>query len=156
VIVVSQPRDGFAAPQGVAATERVSVIWEYSTDLFEQATMERMGRDYLSLLRSCSEEPMRAWSDFAVVSENEARAIACGPAIADASRREASLTDLWLEQVARSPNTLAVRDVHGAWTYRDVAVVANQLAHLLQGRGVEREEPVGICFPRGRAAVACM
>ncbi|MDX6669349.1 MAG: hypothetical protein QOK04_2729, partial [Solirubrobacteraceae bacterium] len=62
VIVAVQPRDGFAPPaSAVPSAERVTVIWEYSTDLFERATMEEMAQDYMRLLRSSVGDAERPW-----------------------------------------------------------------------------------------------
>jgi amino acid adenylation domain-containing protein len=157
VIVLSQPRDGLALPPGGSRNAtRVSVLWGFDTELFERGTMERMANDYASLLRAAAADPQRPWSALPLASEGEALAMACAPAGDKTFPREASVLDLWQAQAARAPKTIAVRDVDGASTYRELDVATNRLAHLLLERGVGREEPVGILLTRGQSAISAM
>jgi amino acid adenylation domain-containing protein len=157
VIVVSQPQDGFVPPAGAAVTaERVTLIWEYSSDLFARATVERMARHYVSLLRSSAGDARRAWCDLELASDGESLSLAQAAPGSASYRPDASIVELWEEQVARSPDDVAVRALDGAWTYRELDVTANRLAYLLQDRGVRPEDVVGFCLPRGRAAIASM
>jgi amino acid adenylation domain-containing protein len=159
VIVVVRPEGGLGLSSpvnGASSAERVTVIWEYSTDLFRRDSMEQMIRNYLHLLGAAVADPQRPWDELELASERDSLTLARKRAGSSAYPRDASIVDLWQEQVARSPDTIAVRDVDGAWTYRQVEVVANQLAHLLLRRGVQSEELVGILLPRGWAVVACM
>jgi amino acid adenylation domain-containing protein len=157
VIVAAQPRDGFAPPEGaLSSAERVTLIWEYSTDLFERASMEQMAGDYLGLLRSGVGDPLRPWHDLEFGQDRDPPTRPLAPEASPSFPRDASIADLWEEQVARSPDVTAVRDAEGAWTFRELDAISNQIARLLLDRGVQPDELVGCCLPRGRVAVAAM
>ncbi|EUA76208.1 AMP-binding enzyme family protein [Mycobacterium xenopi 4042] len=57
---------------------------------------------------------------------------------------------VFAEQVARSPEAVAVTAVGGSMTYRELDAAANRLAHLLTGLGVGAGQRVGCCCPVGR------
>ncbi|HEX8616449.1 MAG TPA: amino acid adenylation domain-containing protein, partial [Thermoanaerobaculia bacterium] len=61
----------------------------------------------------------------------------------------------WFEaQVARTPQSEAVRFEGEAWTYRELDARANRLAQHLRARGVQRETLVGLCVERSLDLVA--
>jgi non-ribosomal peptide synthetase component F len=154
VLVVSQPRHGFAPPPDApGAADRVSPLWGYSSDVFERATMECMARQYVSLLHAVSDDAKRSGTDLAVAEDGDALAVAYA---ASAHSREASIIELWEAQAARSSDALALRSADGDPTYRQLDVAANRLAHLLRRRGVAPGDVVGFCLPRGGASIVTM
>ncbi|MDC2961486.1 amino acid adenylation domain-containing protein, partial [Streptomyces gilvifuscus] len=62
--------------------DRITLIWEYSTALFDKATMERMVSRYIALLSSAQADPERA-ADQLELSTEEEREV--GPADASSS-----------------------------------------------------------------------
>lgn len=60
---------------------------------------------------------------------------------------------LFEEQVARTPDAVALCYGQERWTYQYVNQSANQLAHYLHRRGVGPEMLVGLCLERGPAAL---
>ena len=60
------------------------------------------------------------------------------------------------EQVARTPDAIAVIDREGRWTYRDLAARANQLANVLRAQGVVAETPVGIACERSAEMIVAL
>ena len=58
------------------------------------------------------------------------------------------LPRLFEAQVERTPDAVAVMFDQKALTYRELDVCANQLARLLQKRGVEAQTLVGLCLER--------
>ena len=57
------------------AANGLTVHLEYSTNLFERETVERMGRHYLVLLESIVQEPERKLAELDMLSEEERRQI---------------------------------------------------------------------------------
>ncbi|XKK36739.1 AMP-binding protein [Bacillus sp. A17A.1] len=56
--------------------------------------------------------------------------------------------ELFEQQVARTPNAVAVVYEGGKLTYQELNEKSNQLAHFLQKRGIGPESLVGICIER--------
>ncbi len=62
--------------------------------------------------------------------------------------RDKTIVDLFEEQVAKTPNAIAVVFENQQLTYLQLNTKANQLAHYLQTLGVKPEVLVGICVER--------
>ncbi|EUA66045.1 AMP-binding enzyme family protein [Mycobacterium xenopi 4042] len=65
-----------------------------------------------------------------------------------------SIPVVFAEQVARSPEAVAVTAVGGSMTYRELDAAANRLAHLLTGLGVGAGQRVGVVARSVEAIVA--
>jgi amino acid adenylation domain-containing protein len=128
---------------------------EYSTDLFDEATVVRMMDHLVALLRSATEAPDLPVSRLSMLAEGEREAAlahaAGGPAYPAAT--VAAGLERW---AAETPDAAAV--VHGAGplTYRALNERANRIAHRLRALGVGPEDRVGVCLGRTPALVAAL
>ena len=59
-----------------------------------------------------------------------------------------TITEIFEEQVRRTPNAVAVVYEEGELTYQELNRRSNQLAHYLAGLGVGPGDRVGICIER--------
>src|SRR5579884_283942 len=123
---------------------------EYSTDLFEASTIERMAGHFQRVLEMIVANPEQKITAFPLLSESEleqqlnewnatekAYPIAqCFPALFEA-------------QVERTPNAIAVVCQQEALTYRQLNRCANGLAHELRALGVGPDTLVGLLAERG-------
>jgi amino acid adenylation domain-containing protein len=125
---------------GRAASEedlRCLVQWEYSTDLFEPATMERMRARYLRLLEAVVEHPELRLADLPLATAEERRQLLYGwNETATAYPREAAIHQLVAAQAERRPGATAVAASGFALTYGELRQRAEQLARRLAGQGV--------------------
>ncbi len=151
VIVLSQPgRSGGEA-------ERVTVLWEYATDLFEAATMERARRQFLEAIRSLLADFDRPLSEVAVSDEEERRfLIEAGEGARTPYPRDATIPELFARQAAARRDSVAIRERETSCTYGELERRAAGLAAALRARGVGPEEPVAFLLPRGIGAVQAM
>jgi non-ribosomal peptide synthetase component F len=67
-----------------------------------------------------------------------------------------SVPALWAEQVARSPEAVAVTFEGRSMTYHEADAAANRLAHLLAGRGAGPGQSVALLFSRSAEAIIAM
>ncbi|PCC69208.1 amino acid adenylation domain-containing protein [Nannocystis exedens] len=126
----------------------VAGIFEYSTDRFERATIERMVGHLTALLAAMAADPARRVSALPMLTGDERRLVAtwgAGPAV-DADARTA--LDLFEAQAARTPDALAVTAGARSLTYRQLDRRANHLAHRLRALGVAADTRVGVCMER--------
>ncbi|MGA5467200.1 AMP-binding protein, partial [Mycobacterium sp. NPDC050041] len=65
----------------------------------------------------------------------------------------ATIAGLFADQVARSADAVAVTFEGRSWTYRELDLASNRLAHLLVGLGAAPGEFVAVMFPRSATAV---
>jgi amino acid adenylation domain-containing protein len=124
-------------------------VIEYSTELFDEATIERLSGHFKLLLEG--------------IVANPASRIAALPLLTPAERqqllgewndtrrdypRAAGLHALFEAQAAARPDAVAVVYADGQLTYGELNARANQLAHYLISLGVGPEVVVGICMER--------
>ncbi len=126
----------------------------YSTDLFERSTIERMLGHLERVLEQAAADADARLSRLELLGEAE-RAL-----VLEAwNRTEAEypadrcIHELFEAQAARTPEAVAVRFEEDSLTYRELNERANQLAHSLRRRGVGPEVRVGICLQRGLETV---
>ncbi|MFI6057618.1 condensation domain-containing protein [Streptomyces sp. NPDC051286] len=129
----------------VETAEGLLALADYRTDLFDGAAVELL----LARLRTVLE---RAGAD------PEARVSALlrteGPAPVAAYEDESCLHQLVAEQIARTPDAVAVAAGARTWTYRDLDRAAGRVAVRLRALGVAPETPVGVCVPKSFALAA--
>jgi len=122
---------------------------EYSTDLFEAATMARLTGHFRTLLKSIVTTPDAKLSALQLLSEAEQRQLLVEWNGTRAATPDACVHHLFEEQVRRSPDAVAIAADGEQLSYAALNRRANRLAHRLLERGVEREAFVGICVERG-------
>jgi amino acid adenylation domain-containing protein len=131
------------APGGVAG--RI----EYSTDLFDAATVRRMSGHFERLLESAVADPDRPLSSLPMLGDDERRRLLLDwNATEVAYPRDACAHRLVEAQVARTPDAVAVELGDDRLTYRQLDRRANALAHRLREHGVGRGALVGVCLER--------
>ncbi len=122
---------------------------EYATDLFDASTAERMVEHFEILLQGAAARPDDPIWRLPLLAEHERRHL-----LVEVNRtrapfaHERSLSELFAEQVARTPEAPAVEFAGEVLTYRELDARANQLARRLRMLGVGREDRVGICVER--------
>jgi amino acid adenylation domain-containing protein len=127
----------------------IAGMFEYSTDLFERATIERMASHLLALAAAAAAAPAQQLSSLSLLSDAERRQIlrSWGSRAGDAPRGTSAL-DLFERQVARVPDAEAIVSPGGSLTYRELDRRANALAHRLRALGAGDETLIAICAER--------
>ena len=67
-----------------------------------------------------------------------------------------SIPGLFAAQVARTPETVAIRFEGRSMTYRELDEAANRVAHLLAGHGVGPGQRVALLFSRTAQAIVAI
>jgi non-ribosomal peptide synthetase component F len=126
---------------------RISLV--YNLDLFKPETIEKLLQRYLSILRSAAQRPEARLSDLDLLSEAD-RECLLGKWNKTFSEypRDSSLHKLFLAQVARTPEAVAVVGASETLTYRELAERSAAVALRLGQLGVGRETIVGVCADR--------
>ncbi|MEU4586721.1 amino acid adenylation domain-containing protein [Kitasatospora aureofaciens] len=128
------------------------MIWEHSSDLFDEATMERMVTHYLTLLTNAVAEPGTRIGALRLLPQEEARQLerwTHGPAAAASQ----PVTDLIARQAQARPQAVAVRWPGGQLSYGELWRRAGALAHELHESGLTTEEPVAVYADRSAELV---
>ncbi|HEU4556305.1 MAG TPA: non-ribosomal peptide synthase/polyketide synthase [Longimicrobium sp.] len=132
-----------ATPQGLRGA------LNYSTDLFERGTIERMLGHLERVLEQVADNPDMRLSRLALAgSEERAEVVVEWNRTERPFPREGCIHQLFEAQAGRTPNVVAL--VWGAeeLTYRELDARANRLAHHLASLGVGPESRVGVRVER--------
>ncbi|MGD0570133.1 MAG: amino acid adenylation domain-containing protein [Candidatus Sulfotelmatobacter sp.] len=121
---------------------------EYSTDLFEAATITRMIDHYSLLLRSIISDSHAPIHSLEILSPEERHILIEDFNATTASIPEKTVTRLFEEQVDRTPNATAVQCGEDSLSYIELNHRANQLARRLRELGVGPETRVGLMVER--------
>ncbi|GAX39730.1 amino acid adenylation domain-containing protein [Tolypothrix sp. NIES-4075] len=127
----------------------LSGFFEYNTDLFDAATIERMVGHYQTLLEAVVVNPQQKLSELPLLCASEQHQILREWNNTQADYpKQLCLHSLFEEQVEKTPDAVAVVFEDEQLTYSELNAKANQLAHHLVSLGVGPEVLVGICTER--------
>ncbi|HEX2187621.1 MAG TPA: amino acid adenylation domain-containing protein, partial [Longimicrobiaceae bacterium] len=131
------------------AGDHLAVAWEYSTELFDAATVERMAERFRILLEGIVRAPGARLSALPLMDAEERTRVLRGWNDSARAFPGARVHELFAEQAARSPDAPAVLGPDGTLTYGELDRRSGILARALRERGVGPESRVGICLERG-------
>ncbi|MBD2606568.1 AMP-binding protein, partial [Scytonema hofmannii FACHB-248] len=128
--------------------------WEYNTDLFDAATIERMVGHFTNLLEGIVNQPEKRLSDLPLLTEPERQTLLVNwnDTTTDYPQ-DKCIHELFEAQVEKTPDAIAVVFESEQLTYGELNARANQLAHYLRTLGVKPEVLVGICVERSLSMV---
>ncbi|RUL78905.1 non-ribosomal peptide synthetase [Dyella choica] len=138
--------------------EGLQGCFEYSTELFEARTIERMAGHFSRLLQAIVAEPERAVGELAMLDDAERQQLlyafndtgVMDPGIGPDRR---VLHELFEAQAAMEPDGIAVVYQDASLTYAQLNAQANRLARHLRGWGVGPDVLVGLCVERSVAMI---
>ncbi|MFD2169274.1 non-ribosomal peptide synthetase [Tumebacillus lipolyticus] len=137
--------------------DRIAGTVEYSTDLFQPETIERLIAHFEHLLRSIGENPGEKIAALPMLSAGEReRLLFDWNRTAAPYREEAVIHQLFAEQVQRTPEAVAIEFAGEAITFAELEERANLLASELQRFGVGAEGIVGVCMARTPAMIVAL
>jgi amino acid adenylation domain-containing protein len=128
----------------------------YSTDLFDRATIDRFSAHYTNLARILTRRPESPIGMGDILTEQERRRIEECNATRTELPRDQTLAELFMEQVRRHPDALALTFGATRMRYRELARAANALARRLQALGAGPEQTVALYLDREAAVVLAM
>ncbi|MEV5575412.1 amino acid adenylation domain-containing protein [Spirillospora sp. NPDC052269] len=131
-------------------------VIEFSTDLFDRATVERIAGRFGDVLRQVAADAATSASHVRILTEDECERVVVG--WNDTARDVAGSTvpELFERQVARTPDAAAVLDGDMRWSYAELEAEANRIARHLIALGAGPERSVALALPRSARAVAVM
>jgi amino acid adenylation domain-containing protein len=130
--------------------EEVWAEMEYSTDLFDAASIERMFGNYVTLLSSAVSDPDQLIGKLDILTDVDRHEL-----IVERNKTDVQLPtpnkcihELFTQQVERTPEALAAECGASQWSYRELNERANQLACYLRLSGVGSNTLVAVCMAR--------
>lgn len=140
-----------------AVADGLRITCNYSTDLFEAATIRRWLGHFRVLLEGAIADPAQPISRLPLLSQEEQKRmlVQWNDTRVDYPRG-AAIHELFEEQTRRSPTATALVFGETRLSYDELNRRANRLAHRLQKLGVRRDMPVGISMERSPEMVIAL
>jgi len=129
---------------------------EYSTDLFDESTMERFLAHYQRLLESVCADPGQRLSQLTLLTGPEHRRMVVDWNATAQPYPCRTIPGLFREQAARTPQLEAARFEGKSLTYEELDRRSDRLARHLRRLGLGPETLVGLCVERGLEQVVGM
>ena len=139
----------------VEESKEPKIAFNYSTDLFEAETIERMLGHYEQLLKALVENPEQRVCELSLLTAEETNQLQTWSQTGRDYGRD-TVAELFEECVARMPNNVAVEYQGQELTYGELNRRANRLARYLRSLGVKPETRVAIGIERGLEMVVGM
>lgn len=122
---------------------------EYSTDLFNAGTITRLAGHFQTLLEAVVEQPETAIAELPLLTAPERHQLLVEwNATKTDYPKDKCVHQLFEEQVAKTPDAIALVFEDQQLSYQALNAKANQLAHYLQTMGVKPDNLVAICMER--------
>ncbi|MCY0997072.1 amino acid adenylation domain-containing protein [Myxococcus sp. MISCRS1] len=139
------------------SAEGLRATFEYDTDLFDEARIERMAGHLQVMLEAVAADPHQRLSALPLLTPVERNQVLRDWNSASADfPRDVCVHELFSRQAARTPDAIAVSYGGQDLTYRELDARSNQLAHHLRSLGVGPEVLVGLCVERSVDLVVSM
>jgi amino acid adenylation domain-containing protein len=130
---------------------------EYNVDLFDAETIRQMLRHFQNLLAATVAAPDESVATLPLMTAQERHRLTVELNQTQADYpSQATIQELFVAQVQRSPDAVAVSRASEALTFAALEVRANQLAHYLRRHGVGPDVLVGIALPRSPEMVVAL
>ncbi len=124
------------------------LMFEYSTELYDEATIQRMGGHLVTLLGAIVESPQTPISRLPMLTLEELEQQARWNDTRRALPENPTIAALIAEQTARTPDAVAVLFAERELTYRELDRRANMIAHALRAQHVGPGSLVGLYVDR--------
>lgn len=133
------------------------IFWIYNTGLFDAQTISRMARHLDNLFAGAADDPDRCVTDLPLLDPDERHRLLevwgrGDPGFAP----DLFIHRLFEAHAERTPDAVAVAMAGRRWSYGELNVRANRLAHRLIELGVGPEVLVGVCIERSFELVASL
>jgi amino acid adenylation domain-containing protein len=136
--------------------EQLSIDLGYDSALFDTATIQRMITNLHQLLESIAAQPDRAVRALPMLTQAETHQLLVEWNDTGHDLPPASLPELLQEQVARTPEAIAVRAQNTSLSYAELNTHANQLARHLISLGAGPEQLVALALPRSADMIVAL
>ena len=136
--------------------DRVVLLLEYATDLFDHGTAERIATRMARLLDHAAAEPDRAVRDFDLLADAERALVLDEWNATDHPVPATTLPELFRAQAARTPDATALAFEGQRLTYAELDAQVERTARVLAALGAGPEETVAVALPRSLELVVAL
>ncbi|MDC2865509.1 non-ribosomal peptide synthetase [Bacillus sp. BP-3] len=133
-------------------TDNMTGEIEYSTDLFDKVSIDRIFENYVSCIQAVLKSPDESISAINMLTEEEKSELV----IEESGNLDCSrfVHHLFEKEAANYANKTAIKGTKYSFSYKELNERANQVANELQKQGVQSGDVIGICLKRSPEQIA--
>ncbi|KPG20321.1 non-ribosomal peptide synthetase, partial [Mycobacteroides immunogenum] len=150
---LAERRTKLGEPAGIGGTV------EFRTDVFDTRTIQTLVARLERVLTAMTADPAARLSSLELLGDDERSHLAGlgnHAAVTGPAPRPVSVTGLFAENVARTPDAVAVTCGERSWTYQELDTAADRLAHSLAAHGAGPGLRVAVLFQRSAEAIVAI
>ncbi|HVU73415.1 MAG TPA: amino acid adenylation domain-containing protein [Mycobacteriales bacterium] len=132
------------------------VVWEYSSDLFDAASADRMLNQYIRLLEEIVGNASQPVGCLPMTAPGERDALISASSSVRPYERDASVHEVFRRRVAERRDSVAVTSATGTLTYGELDAAARAVAQRLIAEGLRAGDRVAVVDDRTPAMVAAL
>ncbi|MER5793880.1 non-ribosomal peptide synthase/polyketide synthase [Streptomyces sp. NPDC001980] len=140
----------------VDESDRVVLLLEYATDLFDPGTAEALADRAARLLAHAAAEPDAPLRDLELLHEDERARVLTGWNDTARPVPDLTLPELFRAQAARTPDATALVFEEQRLTYAELDARVEHTARVLAGLGAGPERTVAVALPRSADLVVAL
>lgn len=131
---------------------------KYSTDLFDRATIQRLGSQFSVLITAIANDLQQQLSALPLMTpaERGQLLVQCSTGQPAPLLRQSTIHELFERQVERDQSAIALIVGEKRITFGQLNAQANRFARYLQTLGVKTESLVGVCLDRSTEMIASL
>ena len=130
--------------------------FEYDSDLYQEATIQRMAGHFAKLVEAAIAAPDEELSQFSLLSPAEIQQFDEWNETSREYPRGLCIHTAFEDQAVRSPEKIAVCDERNRLSYQDLNALSNRLARRIVDKGVRPGQVVGISMRRSTEMVIAL
>ncbi|WP_428229086.1 amino acid adenylation domain-containing protein [Flavobacterium sp.] len=136
-------------------TDGLNLTIEYNTDIYDDYIVERIFPHFENLLSELLEQPQKLIQDAEYLMPAEKQQLLVEFNTTEAAySKEKTITNLFEEQVEKTPNNIAIIFNEIELTYRELNEKSNKFAHYLrENTGIQPDDLVGIKLDRSEKMI---
>ncbi|MFF7262582.1 amino acid adenylation domain-containing protein [Streptomyces sp. NPDC008159] len=136
--------------------DRLTLLLEYARDLCDESTARGLAGRLVRLLEQVAADPAVPVRDLVVLEDGERESVLARWNDTGHDVPATTLPELFREQVARTPDALALVDGEQRLSYAELDERVERTARVLAGRGVGPERTVAVALPRSADLVVAL
>lgn len=145
--------------------ERMAISFDYYADMFDRARMIELAQVFTTTLQNLVGTQTTATTlpifDLDLLPDDHRKNIAIWeqgpqPHIDLDPPAHGGLFSIFVQKASLTPDTCAIRDTSGTWTFAELQAKARSIAYCLQTAGIAPGDLVAMHIERGRPAIAAI
>lgn len=140
-----------------AHSHHLNIQIDYAAELFGRSAIVRVLDLMSHLITQIITHPERMVSDLSLITASQTAQLSILNEAKQTQARHATWLQAFEQQVSATPHAIAIQDTNTQMTYQALNEKANQLARLMQAKGVAQNQIVAIMLAKQNAwLIACL